>query len=286
VGIWINLIGKAVPIMTVNFLRVSLAAVFLAIIGSISSKGLFKIKKKEVLYYAIIGLLIGSAMSLFNTAFHYLTISQAYLLDAIFPFFVLIFGGHVLKEGIRASDIIALLLGAVAIIVLNPMAFQSQTGVSIMFVEIILYALMLIYMKRQGMTYTFKSTFWMFLFASLFLSPAPFIYGFGNISSVWMWVALLGFGATGIGYVCFNHAIVRTKTEGMSITLLLGSTVFAMIIATVFFGEVLPWNMLGGAALLLFSGSFMHWMRGYGHGPLAKIIYYAGSRGTQVLGRK
>jgi len=275
VGIWVNLIGDAIPIMTVNFLRVAIAAVILAVVGSFFGKGIFKLQKKEVLYYLVIGVLIGSAMSLFNIALHYLTITQTYLLDALFPFFVLVFAGHVLKDGIRASDIIALLLGAVAIAVLNPLTFKSHTGLNIMFVEVILYSLMVVYMKREGMTYTLKGTFWMFFFASLLLLPGPILYGFGNITSALLWVALLG-GVTGIGYVCFNYAIVRMKTEGMSIFLLLGTTIFAMLTAVIIFGETLPLNILAGAALLLFSGSFLQWMRGYGHGPLAKIIYYAG----------
>ena len=286
VGIWIKLIGAAVPIMTVNFLRVFLAAVFLLVVGLIFKGKIFKLSTKEVFYYIVMGLLIGAAMSIFNTVFHYLTISETYVLDSIFPFFVLILGGHFLRDGIRMSDVIALMIGALALIILNPMSFSSQTGVGLMFIEVVLYSLMIIYMRRQGVEYTLKTTFWMFLFASLFLLPFPISYGFGSISTVWLWVVLLGFGATGIGYICFNHAVSRIKTEEMSISLILGSTLFAIITAVAFFGDVLSWNMMIGTGLLLFAGTFLLWMRAHGRGKLAKIIYYAGEKRPSFFKKK
>jgi drug/metabolite transporter (DMT)-like permease len=224
-------------------------------------------------------------MSMFNTAFLYLTIPQVYILDALFPFFVLVLGGHFLKDGIRASDIIALILGAIAIAVLNPMGFQTQAGVSLIFVEVVLYALMLVYMRKQGAEYTFKSTFWMFLFASLFLAPFPVIYGFGSLSTSWHWVALLGFG-TGLGYICFNYALMRIKSQTMNIMLILGTTIFGFLTAVLVFKEVLATKFLIGSGLLLFAGVFLKYMRGFGKGRLAKIVYYAGSKKAKLLQRE
>lgn len=278
VGIWVTLIGGSVPVMTVNFLRVFLAAIFLAAAGMILKPGIFKLRKGEIMFYLVTGLLIGSACSLFNTAFHYLSISQTYLLDALFPFFVLIVGGQVLNDGIRLSDLISLTVGAIALFILNPFSFNNQTGVSIMFVEVLLYALMIVYMRKKGESFTLKNTFWFFFFASLFLSPFPFIYGFGSAAQVMPWLGLLGFLATGLGYICFNYAVNTIKTEAMSISLLLGSTIFAIAAAVIIFKEVLPAKMLVGAALLLLSGTFLLWMRGYGKGKLAKIIYYPNSK--------
>ena len=283
VGMWINLIGNAVPFMTVNFLRVFIAAVFLGILGLFFRRYLFKISKNEARYYIIIGFLIGAAMSLFNTAFHYLTITQTYVMDAFFPFFILVFGGYVLKDGIRASDLIALIFGAVAIIVLNPITFKTQIGVTIMFLEVVLYSIMVVYMRREGMVQTLKGTFWIFLFASLFLAPFPMIYGFGDAASVWHWLGLLGVGATGFGYICFNYSIMRLKTESMSITLLLGATIFAFLYAVFMFGETLSARFVAGTVILLVGGTFLHYMRGYGRGRLSKIIYYAGSKRSHYL---
>ena len=261
VGIWVKLVGTSVPIFTLGFLRVGIAAACLFLYCLVFDRKVFSVTKKELSDYAVIGLLTGSAMTLFLVALTYLSISQAYVLDAFFPFFTVLLMGHILKNRLQVSDLVSIILGAVAIFIFNlPMGFDSSAGVAIMLVEIILYALMIVYMRKARKTQSLKNTFWFMLFASIWLLPMPFIFGFGQISAVVPWVLSLGV-VTALAYACLVYAVSRMWAEEMSIALTAVTTSFAILMSWLLFKEVLTAKFLLGAGIVLFSGVLLNLAR-------------------------
>jgi len=261
VGIWVTLVGDSVPIFTLGFLRVGVAAACLFLYCLLFKRDALKVTRDEIGSYAIIGLFTGSAMALFLLALTYISISQAYALDAFFPFFVVLFIGYFLRDRLQVSDVVSLILGAVAIAIFNlPAGFNSSTGVAIMFVEIILYALMVVYMRRARYSYSLKTVLWFMIFAAIWLSPMPFIFGFGQISTTIHWV--LGFGlVTALSYAGFMHAVSRLWAEEMTVALTIVTTSFAIFTSWLIFNEAITARFILGAAVVIFSGALLNLAR-------------------------
>lgn len=261
VGILIHTIGGAVPIMTVTFLRLGIGAAFMGGVGLLFDKSLFKIKGRDVMNCAFVGLLIAIAISLFHIAFTYLTVAQVYLMDAMFPFFIILFVVHAFREKIYGSDILALVAGAVGVMIMSPLSFVSTLGTTIMFIKIIVYASELVYLRKGKTSSQFKSTFWYFAFATLFLLPFPLVYGFGDIGGALLPVALLGIVVTGVGSLCLNFARRGMYSEELSIILVTVTTLTGVASAVLLAGETLAPHVVIGGCVLVFAGCYINWMR-------------------------
>ncbi len=78
-------------------------------------------------------------------------------------------------------------------------------------------ALLITKQRQIDRTHSIGSVLWYLFFASLALSPAVFIWGFGEIAEVWVYVLLLGVISTGLAYLFFNFALEKLEAEVGSI---------------------------------------------------------------------
>jgi len=96
--------------------------------------------------------------------------------------------------------------------------------------------------------------FWFMLFATIFLSPAPFIYGLGTISWNYIWIIILGVVSTGLAYLFLNYGLEKLQAETTSIIVMSTEPIVAIILAILVIGELLTLNVLAGGILIIAAG--------------------------------
>ena len=114
-------------------------------------------------------------------------------------------------------------------------------------------AVLVAVMRYEERSHSIGSSLWFMLFASAFLLPAPFVYGFGELS-----LELLALGvATGLGYVFMVYCLGCLEAEPAAIARMIFTPAFAIAIAFLAIGEALQPTVLLGGAILLAAGVYL-----------------------------
>ena len=255
VGIIVKLVGDNVHPITLVFYRLLVATVLLFAISPFIDPDFYKINKKDTKLFAIAGLLLAGAMASFIYAVSLIPVSSVMLLTSTYIFFVVLFAYLFLNEKIKHKHLISMFLIILGMVILNPLSMSiSIIGFGLTILNAIFHAGVLVYMKYEGRNHKPSSMTWTILFATLFLTPVPFIFGFGNVMEVMPHIFFLGGVSTAIPYSLLAFGIRKISTDTTAILQLAISPVTAIIFAMIFLKETLTEQMLFGGSLILIGG--------------------------------
>ncbi len=259
IGIFVKLIGSEIHFMTLNFFRVFFGFLFLLAVVPFLDRKAFSISKKDARDYFLIGLMIAVSFSTYNMAMLLAPVQNVVMIGNFSVFFVMITGYLLLREKVTKTKLITLIIALVGLSIINPFDITSVaiTGNLLAFADSFLYALILVEMRREDTSHTIGDVLWFFLFASLVLSPAPFIFGLGNLSGVIMYVILLGAVSTGMTYLFLNLSLERIEAEMASIVSLLVSSVAAIVLAVAVISEPPHPAILLGGGIVVLAGIYL-----------------------------
>lgn len=258
IGLFVKLIGSDVPVMTVVFLRFLIATIFLAILAPTIDKNTFKLQRTDIKDYIIIALLYVGSFSLFMPANLLAPIQNVILINSIHPFFVLILAYFFLKDKITKEKVLTGIIAIVGLLIINP--FQSgeyMWGNLIALISAVVFAFLLIRLKKADMSHGIGDVFWFFLFATILSLPFPLIFGFGQIKSVWLLVLALGIISTALAYFLYNLALEKIEVEIVSLIYIIIGPLTAILLAYFFLGEGLNIRTIIGGSLLMVAGVYL-----------------------------
>jgi drug/metabolite transporter (DMT)-like permease len=121
----------------------------------------------------------------------------------------------------------------------------------------VFYGLLIVAMRKEDKSHGIGDVIWFLLFASVVMLPFPAIYGFGNISQVWIYVILLGLVSTGLAYAFYNLALEKIEAEMGSIIATIITPLVSILLAVLIIGEQLSVKTIIGGALLIISGLYL-----------------------------
>lgn len=258
IGIFVKLIGSEIHFMTLVFYRMILGFLFVLAVVPFIDKNAFKVKRKDLKDYFIVGILFASTLSLFVVANLFAPVQNVVLITNFSPFLVLILAYFFLKEKITRTKIITLIIGVVGIIIINPFKFGENTlGNYLALTQMVFYSFLVVRMRKEDKEHSIGAIIWFFLFATLLLLPFPFIFGWGNLSEV-LWLVLgLGIFSTGFAYLFHNLALEKIGAEISSIFIMLTMPLSGIVLAFFILGEELNLRIIIGGIILLAAGIYL-----------------------------
>jgi len=257
IGPIVKLIGDSIPIMTASFFRMLIGMLFLLAIVPLMDKTAFRVGWKDLKHYILIGLLIAIDFSLYMMAYTLAPVSNVVLLTYTFPFLLAIISHFVLRERVTKLMLITFAIAFIGILVINPFQLGYLTGSLFALANALLYAIIYAYMRCIDKRHHIGVVFWFILFAAIFLSPAPFIYGLGSVSWNYLWVIVLGVFSTGMAYLFLNLGLERISAESVSLIVMTTEPVVAIALSILFTGEILTVNVFTGGILILAAGTIL-----------------------------
>ena len=272
IGVFVKLTGGGVPVYTLNFYRVLFALLFLASVLPFIDRKFWRFPKNNIKPVLIIGVFIALQISMFNIAMTMAPIANVVIFWSIAPFFVFIFSIAFLKEKIYKEHIFIFLIAFIGIIIAKPLSGGYAVGNIIALIDGAVYAALVSYMRYENKTESPGLVFWFMLMATIYLSPALFIFGPGNIGEffhyaalnmnlpVILWVACLGIFSTGVAYLFITFSLEKIKASIYSLVDIIVSPIVAAFFGYLIFNEVPSSNMMYGGTLLLISG---FWLSNY-----------------------
>lgn len=272
IGVFVKLVGGEVPVYTLNFYRVLFALIFLASVLPFVDGKFWHLPRKHIKPVLIIGVFIALQISMFNIAMTMAPIANVVIFWSIAPFFVFIFSTLFLKEKIYKEHIFIFLIALLGIIIAKPLSGGHEVGNIIALIDGAVYAALVSYMRYENKTESPGLVFWFMLMATVYLSPALFIFGPGNIGTFFhytalnvnlpiiLWVICLGVFSTGVAYLFITLSLKKIKASIYSLVDIIVSPIVAASFGYLIFNEVPSSNMIYGGALLLISG---FWLNNY-----------------------
>jgi len=258
IGIFVKLIGNEIHFMTLVFYRMILGFLFVLAVVPFIDKNAFKVKRKDLKDYFIVGILFASTLSLFVVANLFAPVQNVVLITNFSPFLVLILAYFFLKEKITRTKIITLIIGVVGIIIINPFKFgEDALGNYLALTQMVFYSFLVVRMRKENKEHSIGAIIWFFLFATLLLIPFPFIFGWGNISEV-LWLVLgLGIFSTGFAYLFHNLALEKIGAEISSIFIMLTMPLSGIVLAFFILREELNSRVIMGGIVLIIAGIYL-----------------------------
>jgi drug/metabolite transporter (DMT)-like permease len=258
IGIFVKLIGSEIHFMTLVFYRMILGFIFVLAVVPFIDKNAFKVKRKDLKNYFIVGVLFATTLSLFVVANLFAPVQNVVLITNFSPFLVLILAYFFLKEKITKTKIITLIIGVVGIIIINPFKFgENVLGNYLALTQMVFYSFLVVRMRKEDKKHSIGAIIWFFFFATLLLLPFPFIFGWGNLSEV-LWLVLgLGIFSTGFAYLFHNLALEKIGAEISSIFIMLTMPLSGIVLAFFILGEELNLRIIIGGIVLIIAGIYL-----------------------------
>jgi len=254
IGVLVKLIGNTIPPMTLNFTRLLIGLITVTLMIPFLEKDFLKVTREELKSYAIIGFLMATAFSMFVIANLLAPVSNVSLITSTYVIFTAIFALVFLKENITIYHIIAMIMAIAGLTIINPFTLEKALGNYIALAQAVVFAGVVVYIRKVEKHFHYKSIFWFFLFATIFLAPFGFYYGFENITSVLIYLIPLGVFSTGIGYFLFAYGIQKIDAETSALLTLAVFPPSAIILAYFIINEPIDLRIIIGAAILLIAG--------------------------------
>jgi drug/metabolite transporter (DMT)-like permease len=229
-------------------------------------KKFWHLKKKNIKPVLIIGLLIALQISSFNLAMTLTTIANAVIFWSVAPFFVFIFSTFFLKEKVRKEHIVVFVVAFIGLLIAKPLSGGHVVGNLIALLTGAFYAATITYMRYEGETDSASMIFWYMFMASVYLLPALFILGPGQLDKmiyyetlgfslpVILWVVGLGVISTGVAYIFIALVLKKINAIIYSLIDIIVSPIVAGILGFIIFNEVPTINVVIGGFFLLSSG--------------------------------
>lgn len=243
---------------TVLTCRFGLAAVIIAVIMTVRRES-FRIKRKELLVLAILGLLFAaSSMSLYYS-FKFIDAGVASTLLFVYPIMVAVIMSIFFKEKISIVTVLSIALAFSGIMMLyntGAGVTLNATGVLLVMISSLTYALYIIIVNRSQIAMSpFKMTFYVLLFCIAgivlhsFLSPDTHIHALPTPRS-WLFALMLAIVPTFLSLVLMTISI---RNIGSTPSAIMGALepLTAVFIGITVFGEPLTLRLVCGILLIL-----------------------------------
>lgn len=254
IGVLVKLIGDNIPVLTLNFYRLFIGMLFVAAIIPFFDKETFKIKKKELVGHAIVGALMAAAFTLYMAAMLNAPVTNVALITALYVVIVPVFAYFILKEKFSFNLIIAISLALIGLVFMKPLVPKFFSGNILALTQAFVFAALIVWMRKEEKHPAIGHVFWFFLFATIFLTPTLFIYGFGNLLAVWPYVLLLGVLSTGLAYALFTYGLQGMDADTSAVLMLVVFPIASIVFAVIILKEVVSIPVYIGGALILVAG--------------------------------
>ena len=259
IGVLTKLIGNAVPVMSISFLRMLFATAFTLVVIPFIDKKTFKIKKKDLKGYALTGGIMAITFTLYITAMLHAPVSNVALISSLYLLFVAMLAFIFLREKLNIRHAIYIPLAFVGIYILNPFQPMYRFGSFIALLQAVFFAAFIIYLRFEQKHHGIGSVFWFFLFATIFLSPTVFIYGLGDFVSVLPYIVILGIVSTSLVYLLLSYGLHKTKANTAAIITFITAPIASILFAYLIINEAVPLTTILGGTILLAAGIIALW---------------------------
>lgn len=254
IGPFVKILSPEFPIPLITFSRAFFGLLFVALIVPRIEKKAFQLTKKELPGIVIVGFCLAATMTLYNYALAIAPLADVVLLNYTHVFLAPILAFFVLKEHMGKDAWVILLSGFVGLAIINPFDGYSVEGNLLALGAGISYAVMAVFMRREGKHHELGDVVWFLGFASLFLLPFAFSQPFTLTWEGVVIMALAGVISTGLGYLFFNYALEGLRVHVVSIFDLVLGTLIGVVLSVFTFHETLHWNVVLGGLIVVGSG--------------------------------
>jgi len=269
IGVFVKLTDGLIPIQTLTFYAMALAAAFLFVARTLASGERPRFPKGNIKDTALIGVLIAAQGGVFNFALSLVPIANAVIFWSIAPFFVFIFSALFLGEKAKKSYILIFGIALTGIALANPLGGGHMLGNFVALATGVIYAAMVTYMRYEGKTETGNDIAWSLLVAALVLAPSLLLSGPGAITTtidypalgidlpVMLWAVGLGIVSTGFAYFGISIVLKSINANAYALVDIIVSPVVASTLGYLIFAEIPGQGMIYGGAILLGAGFWL-----------------------------
>lgn len=253
IGVITKLIGTDIPSGTLAFLRMIIGLGTLAVIVPFLDHNIFKVTKRELFHYAIIGFLLAITVVLYLTAFLFAPISNILLLGSVYMVLTFIIATIFLNEKATRFEWAMIGLSVVGLAIINPFQGEYIFGNILALIGASIYAVLIVLMRKEDKIHTISNSIWFLFFATVFLIPLPLIQGWGNTVSHLPLVLVLGIFSTGLAYLFLTYGLEKLCAGECSFFHEVSSILAGITLGVLIIGEVLTPNIVIGGIILLGS---------------------------------
>jgi len=269
IGVFVKLTDGRIPVQTLNFYALALAAGFLLVGMSLREGRPIPFPKYNLKDTAVIGVLIAGQSGFFNYAMTLVPIANAVIFWSVAPFFTFIFSWLFLGERAKKRYVLIFAIALTGIFVAKPLQEGYMLGNFVALGVGVIYAAMVTYMRHEGKTETGNDIAWSLVAAALVFAPSPLFVGPGAVTDtieyaalgaslpVMLWVAGLGFISMGLAYFGMSVVLKTLNANVYSLFDIIVSPVVAATLGYLIFSEVPARGMIYGGALLLGAGFWL-----------------------------
>ncbi len=260
IGIFVRWIPEVNSGMIVLY-RFLFATIVLLVYGIVFKKSeSMKIKAKDIPYLLVPAILLSFTIYTYTIGLKTTTIANTVFLQQMAPLYVLIISAFLLKEKASKKTILSVLVGITGGFIIFYYDLSTMNVSSNFYGNVMStlsgfgWALYTISIRALGKRYDgLTTTLWMFLFASLIMSP--FFVGSEILTPFsLLMLFLLGFLCTAGAFLLYSIALKHLVATKASI-IVLAEGVLAGILAYFILGEtVTQGTIIGGALILLAIG--------------------------------
>lgn len=258
------IVHQVTPLQLVLY-RFAIGAVFLLIFlpGEMRRRGL-RITPSLVfhgIWLSLIGIIAANVIQLYGL--RYAGAAVVATTFGISPFITLLLAPVLLGEPLTRPKIVGVIAGFIGIMLLA-ISKESATftlfGFGLALLMSTCFALFVIFMKKYAGRYAgMPITAVCMASGVVFLTPMVWVEGdwaqLENLPAIWPSVLYLGIGTTGAAYYLYYTGISAVESTQAASALLLKPPM-ATVIAALFLGEPVTWNLMG-ALLFILPGLFM-----------------------------
>lgn len=260
IGIFVRWIPEVNSGMIV-FYRFLFATIVLLVYGIVFKKSeSMKIKAKDIPYLLVPSILLSFTIYTYTIGLKTTTIANTVFLQQMAPLYVLVISAFLLKEKASKKTILSVLVGITGGFIIFYYDLSTMNVSSNFYGNVMStlsgfgWALYTISIRALGKRYDgLTTTLWMFLFASLIMSP--FFVGSEILTPFsLLMLFLLGFLCTAGAFLLYSIALKHLVATKASI-IVLAEGVLAGILSYFILGEtVTQGTIIGGALILLAIG--------------------------------
>ena len=260
IGIFVRWIPEVNSGMIV-FYRFLFATIVLLVYGIVFKKSeSMKIKAKDIPYLLVPAILLSFTIYTYTVGLKTTTIANTVFLQQMAPLYVLIISAFLLKEKASKKTVLSVLVGITGGFIIFYYDLSTMNVSSNFYGNVMStlsgfgWALYTISIRALGKRYDgLTTTLWMFLFASVIMSP--FFIGSEILTPFsLLMLFLLGFLCTAGAFLLYSIALKHLVATKASV-IILAEGVLAGILAYFILGEtVTQGTIIGGALILLAIG--------------------------------
>lgn len=252
IGVFVKMIDGGIHPLVITFFRLIIGLVLLAAILPMFDKNIIGNLKSDPWRFLLLGFIAAVNFATFTTAFTFAPITNVVLFSSSYALWAVIFAWIFMRETATKQELGAICAGMFGIVILNPLQQASFIGNMLALACGLFYGVYLAYLRKELKNHSLSTALWTLVFSSLFLLPAPFIFGAGEFMANLKWLILLGVLCTGMAQLMLSMGLRNVKTDIASMIILSGIPL-AGFFGWGFFGEEIGWRTIVGGTIIIAS---------------------------------